>query len=412
MRSELGDVEMQEPMAQYALPKEVRFLDLLIIIFRRKKFIQRFTTGIAILTIIVVLLIPNKYTATAVILPPEQGSSLSSSLLGQLGGGSGALASLAGAGLGIKSPGDTYVSLFRGRTVEDAVIQRFGLMSRYHEKTMVDARRAFEDRSAVIFGVKDGLIRISVTDKDPRFAADVANGYVEEFRKLTANLAITEASRRRKFFQEQLLEANQNLAAAEEAMKRTQQSTGILQVDSQARSLIETAAALRGQIAAREALLQGMRSYATDDNPQIVVAEQQLEALRTQLGKLGGTDKNPSSTLLLPKGNMPEAGMEYLRGLRDVKYFEAIEVLIAKQFEIAKLDEAREGAIVQIADVAVPPDRKSAPHRTLIVILMTFLGLTGAVLWTLVSNSWNHMRQDPDKGAKIRILAELSVKKK
>ena len=142
-----------------------------------------------------------------------------------------------------------------------------------------------------------------------------------------------------------MLEANENLAAAEEAMKRTEQSTGVLQVDSQAKSLIESAAILRGQIVAKEVQLQAMRSYATEDNPQMVTTGQELAALKAQLAKLSGTDENSTSDIIVPKGNIPEAGMEYIRKLRDVKYYETITELIAKQFEMAKLDEARQGAV-------------------------------------------------------------------
>jgi uncharacterized protein involved in exopolysaccharide biosynthesis len=304
-----------------------------------------------------------------------------------------------------------YVSLFRSRTVEDSVIQRFGLMARYRQKKMTDARREFEDRSTVVLGIKDGLIRIGVTDRDPRLAAGIANGYVDEFRKLSSNLAITEASQRRIFFQQQMLEANENLATAEEAMKRTEQSTGVLQVDSQARSLIESGAVLRGQIVAKEVQLQGMRSYATEDNPQMLQAKQELAALEGQLVKLSGSDENSNADIIVPKGNIPEAGMEYIRKLRDVKYYETIAELIAKQFEIAKLDEARQGAIVQVVDVAVAPDKKSSPHRTVIVVLMTLIAFAIAVFSALAAERWEQTMRDPEKRRRIQMLrAPLSGK--
>jgi len=390
--------------------QDVHLLDILIILSKRRKFIFLFTLGVAIAAAIIVLLVPSRYTAETVVLPPGQNSSTSSALLSQIGGG--ALASMAGGSLGIKNPGDMYVSLFRGRTIEDSLIQRFGLMQRYHEKRLSDARRVFESRSTVVLGVKDGLIRISVTDRDPKLAADIANGYVDEFRKLSASLAISEASQRRAFFQQQLLEANGNLAAAEEAMKHTEQSTGILQIDSQAKSLIESAAILRGQIAAQEVELQGMTSYATEKNPQVVTAEQRLLALKAQLAKLSGTDSNPGSDIMVPKGNIPEAGIEYIRKLRDVKYYETIAELIAKQFEMAKLDEAREGAIIQVSDVAVPPDKKSSPHRSLLVVLMTLIAFVIAVLWALAAARWRETLTDPVKRRKFQTLRDLYFSKK
>lgn len=386
-------------------PDESSWLDTLVIVTRRWRFVGLFTLAAAILTIVIVLLIPNKYTAQSIVIPPNQNSSLSSMLLGQMAGSS-PLASLAGSGLGLKNPGDMYVSLFRSRTVEDAVIEHFGLMRRYRKKNMVDTRKAFEERSTVIIGVKDNLIRVEITDRDPHFAAELVNAYVDEFRKNSDTLAITEASQRRRFFQQQLLEAEANLAAAEDAFKRTQQSTGVLQIDSQAKALIESAAVLRAQVAAKEVQLQSMRSFATEDNPQYAMAEQELDALKSQLAKLSGTEQNNGSDIIVPGGNIPQAGLEYLNKLRDVRYYETIEELIAKQFELAKLDEAREGAIVQVADVAVPPDKKSAPHRALIVVLMTLIAFVIAVLWVLSAERWQQMLRDPEKGAKVGLVRQ------
>jgi tyrosine-protein kinase Etk/Wzc len=400
MRSEAVSDPIQEDLTQAAASQEVHLLDLLIVLSKRRKFIVLFTVSVAILAAITVLLLPSEYTAETLVLPPGQNSSMSSALLGQLSGSS-ALASAAGASLGIKNPGDMYVSLFHSRTVEDAMVQRFGLMARYRTKKMIDARKAFEKHSKVTLGTKDGLITISVEDRDPNMAAEIANGYVDQFRKLSANLAITEASQRRMFFEQQLKEANESLTNAEDAMKRTQQSTGVLQVDSQARSLIESAAVLRGQIVSQEVQLQGMRSYATEDNPQVVTAEQQLAALKGQLAKLSGSDANSSSEIIVPKGNIPAAGMEYLRKLRDVRYYETIEQLIAKQFEMAKLDEARQGAIVQVADVAVPPDKRSFPKRTITVIVATLLAFLFACGWCLLANVIERMKHNPDERQRL-----------
>lgn len=386
-------------------------LDTLVIVARRRRFVGIFTVSAAALTVIIVLLIPNKYTAQAVVVPPSQNSSLSAAMLGQMAGTS-AIASLASSGLGIKNPGDMYVSLFRSRTVEEAVIEHFGLMGRYHKKNMVDTRQAFEQRSTVVLGVKDNLIRVDITDRDPRFAAQLVNAYVDEFRKNSDRLAITEASQRRSFFQQQLLEANANLATAEESFKTTEQSTGVLQIDSQAKALIESAAVLRAQVAAKEVQLQSMRSFATQDNPQYVLAEQELEALKAQLTKLSGSDSGSSSDLIVPGGKIPQAGIEYLNRLRDVRYYETIEELIAKQFELAKLDEAREGAIVQVADIAVPPDKKSSPHRSLICVLMTLIAFVVSVLWVLSAERWQQALRHPEKGAKIETLRGLLRKQR
>lgn len=385
---------------------EYTALDFLIVLARHKRFILGFTIAAAVLAAIISLLLPKKYTAETVVLPPAQNSSSgAAALMSQLaGGGAGALASLAGGSLGIKNPGEMYVSFFRSRTVEDAVIQRFGLKGRYREKTMYDTRKAFDKHSTVILGVKDGLIRISVEDRDPTLAADIANGYVDEFKKLSANLAVTEASQRRLFFQQQLQEARANLTDAEEAMKRTETSTGVLQVDSQARALIESAAMLRAQAVAKEVQIQSMRSFATDDNPEMIVAKRQLAEIQAQLSKLAG---NSPDDFLVSKGRAPEASMEYLRKLRDLKYDETIFELMAKQFEMAKLDEARQGAIVQVADVAIPPDKRSSPKRLLIVLAVTLIAFFLSALRSFALEHWEKALNSPEERDRILLLRNL-----
>lgn len=394
MKSEAIREQIQDTTTEGLSSQDLHLLDFLIILSLRRKFIIFFTAGLTILTAITVLLIPSQYTAVTVILPPGQSSSLNSALLGQLGA-SGALASVAGSSLGIKNPGEIYVSLLHSRTVEDAVVQRFGLMARYGSKRLSSARTALEAHCKVALGTKDGLITLSAMDRDPRQAAELANGYIEEFRKLSANLAITEASQRRIFFQQQLLEAKENLSAAEEALKGTEQSTGVFQIDSQTRALIESAAAIRAQVVAKEVQLQGMRAYATEDNPEMLEAKQQLAELQAQLARLVGADQDSGSGLIAPKGKVPEAGMEYIRKLRDVKYYDTISELIAKQFEMAKLDEARQGSVIQVVDLAVPPDHRSFPKRTITVILAALLSFFIACGWCIFSDASRRRNQDP-----------------
>ncbi|WP_263358976.1 GumC family protein [Acidicapsa ligni] len=382
MNSAAVNDQTQQKASADVPSEDIHLLSFVIILSRRRKFILWFTAGMAALAVGVVLLLPNKYTAITSLLPPSQSSSVSSALMGQLAG-SGALASMAGSSLGLKSPGDLYVSLLRSRTVEDSMVKRFGLISKYHVKKMSQARDAFESHTKVVLGTKDGLINISVTDLDAEQASELANGYVDEYRKLSANLAITEASQRRVFFQQQLQDAKQNLVTAEDAMKSMEQTTGILQIDSQARALVESAANLRAQVVAKEVQIQAMRSYATENNASIVLYEQQLAALKSQLAKLAGGDQDSGADVMVPRGKMAGAGMEYVRKLRDVKYYETIFELISKQLEMAKLDEAREGSMVQVVDVAVPPDTKSSPKRAIIVIAVVFIAFVTACLWSI-----------------------------
>jgi uncharacterized protein involved in exopolysaccharide biosynthesis len=322
------------------------------------------------------------------------------SQLGNLGG----MAALAGGSLGLKNPNDMYVAMFKSRTVEDAMVQHFGLMQEYRAKYLSDARKKFEGRATVDGSGKDGMIHISVEDRDPRHAADLANGYVDQFRLQSQHLAITEASQRRLFFEQQLEQAKDNLANAEEAMKETEQKTGVIQLDSQARALIESAASLRAQVAAKEVQIQGMRTYATGENAQLVEAQQELDSMRAQLAKLGGSEDSASGGLIVPKGQVPEASLEYIRKLRDVKYNETIFDILARQFEVAKLDEAKQGALIQVVDPAVPPERRSSPKRGLIVIVATAVGFFIGIFVALFQAGFQCLKNDPKASGKLGFL--------
>jgi uncharacterized protein involved in exopolysaccharide biosynthesis len=389
---------------------EISLLDLLIVLGERKGTIFRVTLAFAIIAIVVSLFLPKRYTAMVTLLPPQQNSSsMSAALMSQLStlGGMGGVAALAGNSLGLKNPNEMYVGMLKSRTVEDAMVQNFGLMNEYRSKYPSDARKAFEKHATVNGNGKDGLIHISVEDRDPNRAAQLANGYVDQYRKLSAHLAITEASQRRLFFEQQLEQAKNNLADAEESLKRTEQTTGVIELTGQARALIQSAMALRAQIAAKEVQIQGMQSFATGQNAQLVQARQELDALRMQLAKLAGAEDASSDELIVPKGKVTGAGLEYVRKLRDVKYYETIFEILAKQFEIAKLDEAKEGALIQVVDQAIPPDRRSFPKRALIVIGATVLGLFFGALLALFQAGVERMKEDREVALKLYHLGHL-----
>src|ERR1035438_2193161 len=379
---------------------EISLLDLLIILAEQKWTILWVTVSFAVISIVVSLILPRRYTATVVLLPPQQSSSMGTAIASQLGN-LGGMAALAGGGLGLKNPNDMYIAMLKSRTVEEAMVQHFGLMQEYDQKYLSDACKAFERHTIVDGNGKDGLIHIAVEDGNPNRASELANGYVDQFRNLSEHLAITEASQRRLFFERQLEQAKDNLANAEEALKQTQQKTGLIQLDSQARALIESAAALRAQIAAKEVQIQSMRTFATGENAQLIQAEQELDGLRTQLARLGGSE-NIDAGLMVPKGQVPEAGLEYVRKLRDVKYYETIFDILARQFEIAKLDEAKQGAVVQVIDSAVPPDKRSFPKRGLIVIVATAVGFFIGIFVVLLDVGIQNLMKDSESASKVR----------
>jgi tyrosine-protein kinase Etk/Wzc len=383
--------------------KEISLLDLLIAIAERKRTVLRITAFFTVLAIIVSLLLPVHYTATVTLLPPQENSSMAAAMASQLGN-LGGMAALTGGGLGLKNPNDRFVAMLQSQTVEDAIVQHFGLMQEYHKRYLSDARKDLENHATVDGSGKDGLIHISVEDHDAHRAADLANGYVDQFRDLSQHLAITEASQRRLFFQQELERAKNNLATAEEALEQTEQKTGVIQPDSQERALIESAASLRAQITAREVQIQGMQTYATGENSQLIQAQQELAGLRAQLAKLGGSEDTAGNEFIIPKGLVPKAGMEYVRRLRDVKYYETIFDILARQFEMAKLDEAKEGAVIQVVDPPIPPDRRSFPKRTLIVIGGAIAGFILGILTAIFQASWQRIKEDSESSTKIEQL--------
>jgi uncharacterized protein involved in exopolysaccharide biosynthesis len=379
------------------------FLAVLVILARRKRFILWMTAIFAFLACAVSFIIPSEYTATILILPPEQGSSLSSAL-GELGG-LGSIASLA-SGLGSKNLTEMYVSMLKSDSVEDAVIQKYGLLAEYHKKYYVDARKKLEWCTTIDGSKKDGLIRLSFEDHNPARAAEIANGYIEILRSLSQHLAITEAAQRRVIFEQQLEKTKSDLAASEEALKQTELSTGFAQIDAQSRALIGSAATLRAQMVAKEVQIEAMKAYASQGNPDLQEQENELAGLRAQFSQLTGSSGSSPDDLFLSKGNVPEAELEYARKLRDVKYNEAIFEALARQLEIAKIDEAREGGFLQIVNPALTPERKSFPKRAWITLGAAAFGFSLAIMIVLLQVRVERMRANPVEAGQLAQLKE------
>jgi tyrosine-protein kinase Etk/Wzc len=354
---------------------EINIPELLAKLGRHKKMIGGITAGAAFVSLVVSLLMTPIFRAETKILPPLKSSSgIAEQLLNQMGG----IASLASSAIGVKTPNEMYIGFLKSRTVFDKIIDRFGLMKLYDAKYREDARKEL-DKALDTKSGKDGMIVVSVEDPDPKRAADMANAFVEEMIGVTRGLALTEAAQRRLFFEEQLKDVKLALAKAEKGMEGFQEKTGALKIDDQARAVIQGIGALRAQIAAREVQYKVAQTYATPQNPDLQRIEEELRGLKAELNKLeqkGGNNPDP----LMPTGRMPSVGMEYFRKLRDVKYNETLYELLAKQYEMAKLDEARDAAVIQVIDKAVIPERKVKPRRAVIVALSAFTGFLSSIL--------------------------------
>jgi tyrosine-protein kinase Etk/Wzc len=385
---------------------ESSLLDLILVVVQRRRTVAGVTAICILLGALAAFLLPKEYRAEVVVLPPQQGSSLSAALGSELAGLN-ALAELAGGGLGIKNPNDMYVAMLKSHAVEDGMVEHFDLMREYHAKLLSQARTAFEHHVTIHGNLKDGLIHISVEDRSPQRAAELANGYVDQFRDLSQHLAISSAAQRALFFREQLEQAKDKLTDAEESLVQMEQTSGVIEPTSQEHALIDAAVTLRAQIAAQQVQIQTMQTFATGENAQLIEAQQELKSLQSQLAKLAGSEQNPNS-LLIPRGKVPQASLEYVRRLRNVKYYETIFEVLARQYELAKLDQAKEGALIQVVDPAIVPDHKSSPHRAIILIVAAVIGLFLGILIALMQNGWKSMQEEPEAGSKIAsIRAEL-----
>lgn len=342
-------------------------------------------TGVAFLIgIVVSLLLPVSYTATTKIMTPQQTQPSAALLMSQLAinpAATNPLSVATGGGLNLRNPNELYLGLLASRPVADGIIAEFGLSGVYRVKDMTAARKALAD-STIVTSEKSTLIAISVTDTDKKRAAAIANAYPEQLRNLTKNLAVTEASQRRLFYEQRLKDAKADLVNAELTFQQIQKQKGLIQLDAQAKALITSLADLHAEVADKEVQLQALRSYSTEQNPEVQLLESQLSSLQNQTAKLEERSGAPESGGL-DLADVAGGGADYLRAEHELEYRQALFDLLLKQYDAARWDESRNAAVIQVVEEAIPPDHKSAPRRTLIVLVFTVLGLFGAWFYIL-----------------------------
>jgi uncharacterized protein involved in exopolysaccharide biosynthesis len=331
-------------------------------------------------------LVKPTFTATAVLMTPQQQQGAAMAALQSLG----ALAGMAGAASGLKNPSDQYVSLMQSARIADHLIDRFNLMDVYESEKRIDARRTLESNTSISAGKKDNLITIAVDDGDPKRAAEIANGYVDELRRLTADLAVTEAQQRRKFFEEQLVTIKTKLSDAQKALQSSSINQGTLRADPSAAAI--EYAQVKAEVTAAEVKLQSMRSYVTENAPEFKAALSNLTALRSQLSKVENIESSSGSN-------------EYINKLREFKYQETLFEIFSKQYELAKVDESRDGILIQVVDEATPPERKSKPKKAIIAILTTFGSGFVLLMYVLIRQMTHRSRlQSPEVDEKFQKL--------
>ncbi len=383
----------------------IDLLQLGILLARGKRFILLSGLALGVATLLITLVMRPTYTATTKIMPPKK----SVSPLSQLGALSALAGGAAGGGaasmLGLKNPDDLYIGLLQSNSVVDPLIQRFHLESVYKTKRLSDTRKDFAGNTS-ISSEKSSLISISVEDHDPQRAAALANGYVEELYHLMGHLAVTEAGQRRMFFEQQLEQEKDKLADAEVALAETERKTGVIEPKGQAEMTIMGIGQLRAQIAADQVQLQGLEASATEENPQVVLLKTQISGLESQLADMekGSSTAGLQDDVEMPTSKIPTASLEYIRKMRDVKYHETLFEILSRQYEIAKVDEAKAGEIIQVVDSAQVPDRKSWPPRALLTIVAGIFGMIFATLWLVMRAVLQNVEKNPERAVLLHEL--------
>jgi uncharacterized protein involved in exopolysaccharide biosynthesis len=354
-------------------------LDLVATLVRHRKALVMLPLIAGLAALGVTFLIPKTFTARAVLLPPQQQQSAAVSALASLG----ALSGIAGAVGGLKSPVEQYVALMQSTTVADRIIEEFSLMSVYGEEYRIEARRELAKSVRITAGRKDGLITVEVDDEDPVRSAKMANRYVDELRRLTALLALTEAQQRRVFFEQQLTRTRDRLTAAQLALQEGGFTPGALKAEP--RAAAENYAKLRAEVTNAELRLQAMRRSLADSSSEVQQQAAVVAGLRSELSKL-------------------EASSEF-------KYQETLFDLFARQFELARLDESREGALIQVIDAATPPEKKSRPRRAVAAIVTSVVVGVLLVAFFTLRELLSRARRNPSMARRLDDLRAAAAGK-
>ena len=365
---------------------EISLLDLATALGEEKATLFAIPLITTLVAVVVSLLMTPIFTAKTVVMPPQQQQSGAAAALASLGGLAG-LAGLGGGG-GLKSPDEMYVAFLGSEGMQNRIIAELKLQERYEAKTLTDARAALKGQVRFASEKKSGLLSIEADDKDPAFAAELANRHVVELRAMLGRLAVTEAQQRRVFYEQQIQQTQDKLALAEVAFRAAKEKSGMQVTSVLAETGVRASAELRGQIASREVQLQAMSRFATAQNPETQRIASELAALRSQLNKTeqgSGESKAAASPL----------HQEAVKSYRDVKVQEAMLEVLIRQYELARVDEAKEGPLIQQVDVAMPPERKSKPKRAVIVLVAAFAGLFLGVLVAFVRRALKKAQSDP-----------------
>lgn len=389
---------------------EIKLLDCWRVLVKRKRLIGFIVGGALLTSITISLLLPKIYTSITSILPPQQESSVGIAGLAasQMAGG---LGSLAGGFLGLKSSADLWVGILKSQTVRDAIIKRFDLMKLYEARTIEGARNSL-DGMVKITKSKEDIISITVEDKDPQRAALLAGAFVEELDKVNKSVVMTSGGRMRAFVEKRLNDQKMELAKLEEEVKGFQEKNGAVKLDDQSKAIIDVFGRVKGQLMAKEAELQTLLSFATPNNPQAELLKSQIDELRESLremeeGKEG--ERISSKSIFIPTTKIPHLALQYARLIRDAKVQETLYGLLTQQYEMARIQEAKDSPTVQVLDVAKVPEQRSKPKRKRIVFLSVFAAAFFAVFMAFFMESIEKSKSAPNGAGNGAEALPLSI---
>ena len=404
-----------EPETRESSQKTIASLSLL---WERRLLLSRVSLYALLASTLAAFLIPARYESTARLMPPDNqsGSSLAMAAAA-MSGAAGGIGGIASDFLGLKSTSDVFVGILSSRTAQDKLIQQFDLKKLYRDRRMEDARKDLAEHTGISVDRKSQIITITVTDKSPQRAAAMAQAYVEELNHLVAELSTSSARRERIFLEERLQAVSQDLEAAEKNFSQFASKNTAIDVKEQGKAMVEAAATLQGQLIAAESEFQGLKQIYTDNNVRVRSVKARIDELRHQLDKLGGkgesmteVSRQPGDSLYPSIRKLPLLGVTYADLYRRTRIQEAVLETLTKEYEMAKVQEAKEIPTVKVLDVANVPDKKAFPPRPLIMLLGTFLGSCFGVLFVLGSSSWSAIDpQDPGKQFATKIWVDLKA---
>jgi uncharacterized protein involved in exopolysaccharide biosynthesis len=397
-----------------AIAARERMITTLRLLWESRRLFLRAVIAGALLSVGVVMLIPVRYEATAQLMPPDgQAGGTGLAMLSALAGRSGGLGGVAGDLLGVRNSGALFVEILECRTVQDRLIEQFDLRKTYHASKMEDARLALASHTRVAEDRKSGVIAITVTDHDAHRAAAMAEAYVNALNLLVEQVSTSAARRERLFLEERLRAVKLDLDGAARAFSEFASKNTAIDIPAQGKAMVEAAATLQGQLIAAESELRGLEAMYTEQNVRVRALRARVGELRAQLGKLGGDGSSYAGS----KGDnssypamrqLPLLGVTYADLYRQTKIQETVFELLTQQYELAKVQEAKEVPSVKVLDAAVVPTKKSFPPRTLLTAAGTALAFLGACAWVLGKQAWNGIDpQDPGKQFAMEVATSI-----